>query len=98
MSTAANRKWWTLGALTFSLFMIMLDNTVVNVALPAIQEGVGASCRSSSGSSRPTRSCFRPLVSGGKLADFLAGAASSSPAWSFHAGVALACTLDERRI
>jgi EmrB/QacA subfamily drug resistance transporter len=32
-----NRKWWTLGALSFALFMIMLDNTIVNVALPAIQ-------------------------------------------------------------
>src|SRR5438552_9512580 len=33
-----NRKWWTLGALSFALFMIMLDNTIVNVALPAIQK------------------------------------------------------------
>jgi EmrB/QacA subfamily drug resistance transporter len=32
------RKWWTLGAVSLGLFMIMLDNTVVNVALPAIQE------------------------------------------------------------
>ncbi|HUK44916.1 MAG TPA: MFS transporter [Gaiellaceae bacterium] len=31
-----NRKWWTLGAVTFSLFMVMLDNTIVNVALPTI--------------------------------------------------------------
>jgi EmrB/QacA subfamily drug resistance transporter len=35
--TAENRKWWTLGAMCFALFMIMLDNTVVNVALPSIQ-------------------------------------------------------------
>ena len=32
-----NRKWWTLGAVSFGLFMIMLDNTIVNVALPSIQ-------------------------------------------------------------
>src|SRR5215213_3747925 len=38
----ARRKWWTLGAVSFGLFMIMLDNTVVNVALPAIQEDLGA--------------------------------------------------------
>ncbi len=31
------RKWWTLAAVSFGLFMIMLDNTVVNVALPSIQ-------------------------------------------------------------
>jgi EmrB/QacA subfamily drug resistance transporter len=33
-----NRKWWTLGAVAFGLFMIMLDNTVVFVALSAIQK------------------------------------------------------------
>ena len=32
-----NRKWWTLGAVAFGLFMIMLDNTVVFVALASIQ-------------------------------------------------------------
>jgi len=35
--TEENKKWWTLGAVSFGLFMIMLDNTVVNVALPSIQ-------------------------------------------------------------
>jgi EmrB/QacA subfamily drug resistance transporter len=41
--TDDNRKWWTLGAMCFALFMIMLDNTVVNVALPSIQKDLGAS-------------------------------------------------------
>src|SRR4051812_3224027 len=36
-----NRKWWTLGAVSFGLFMIMLDNTVVNVALPSMQRSLG---------------------------------------------------------
>jgi EmrB/QacA subfamily drug resistance transporter len=36
------RKWWTLAAVAFGLFMIMLDNTVVNVALPAIQRDLSA--------------------------------------------------------
>ena len=35
--TEDNKKWWTLAAVAFGLFMIMLDNTVVNVALPSIQ-------------------------------------------------------------
>ena len=35
-----NRKWWTLGAVSFALFMIMLDNTIVNVALPSIGRGL----------------------------------------------------------
>jgi EmrB/QacA subfamily drug resistance transporter len=41
--TDENRKWWTLGAMCFALFMIMLDNTVVNVALPSIQRDLGSS-------------------------------------------------------
>src|SRR6188768_3275744 len=39
--TAENKKWWTLAAVSFGLFMIMLDNTVVNVALPSIQRDLG---------------------------------------------------------
>src|ERR671931_2186694 len=35
-----NRKWWTLAAVSFGLFMIMLDNTIVNVALPSIQSAL----------------------------------------------------------
>ena len=37
-----NRKWLTLGSVAVGLFMIMLDNTVVNVALPSIQRELGA--------------------------------------------------------
>ena len=37
-----NRRWWALGAMCFALFMIMLDNTVVNVALPSIQRSLHA--------------------------------------------------------
>ena len=38
-----NRKWWTLGAVSFGLFMIMLDNTVVNVALPTMEKDLHVS-------------------------------------------------------
>ena len=31
--TEENKKWWTLAAVAFGLFMIMLDNTVVNLSL-----------------------------------------------------------------
>jgi EmrB/QacA subfamily drug resistance transporter len=37
-----NRKWLTLAAVSVGLFMIMLDNTVVNVALPSIQRDLDA--------------------------------------------------------
>jgi len=35
-------KWWTLAAMCFGLFLIMLDNTIVNVALPSIQRQLHA--------------------------------------------------------
>ena len=38
-----NKKWWTLAAVAFGLFMIMLDNTVVNVALPSIEKDLKTS-------------------------------------------------------
>ncbi len=41
--TEENRKWWTLGAMCLSMFMIMLDSTVVNVALPSIQKDLKTS-------------------------------------------------------
>lgn len=34
------KRWWALGAIAFGLFMALLDVTVVNVALPAIQRGL----------------------------------------------------------
>jgi EmrB/QacA subfamily drug resistance transporter len=40
--TEENSRWWTLGAMCFALFMLMLDNTVVNVALPSIQRDLHA--------------------------------------------------------
>jgi hypothetical protein len=39
----------TLGACCFGLFMVMLDNTVVNVALPSIQRELGPGCPGSPG-------------------------------------------------
>ncbi len=36
-------KYVTLGTLCFALFMVMLDSTVVNLALPTIQDKLGAS-------------------------------------------------------
>lgn len=36
--TPENAKWWTLVAACFGLFMAILDNLVVNIALPTIQQ------------------------------------------------------------
>jgi EmrB/QacA subfamily drug resistance transporter len=37
------RKWWTLIAVSVATFMLLLDITVVNTALPSIQKDLGAS-------------------------------------------------------
>ena len=38
-----DRKWWTLAAVCAGTFMLLLDITVVNVALPAIQRSLNSS-------------------------------------------------------
>ncbi len=77
----SNRKWWTLGAMCFALFMVMLDNTVVNIALPAIKSSFGASISGLSWTVNAYTLVFGVLlVTGGRLGDvfgrkrmFLAG-------------------------
>src|SRR5436305_6564117 len=38
-----HRKWWTLLVVCVATFMLLLDITIVNVALPSIQKSLGAS-------------------------------------------------------
>jgi EmrB/QacA subfamily drug resistance transporter len=67
-----NRKWWTLAAVTFGLFMIMLDNTVVNVALPSIQDDLKAQLSELEWIVTGYALTFAALMlTGGKLADLL---------------------------
>jgi len=67
-----NRKWWTLGAVAFGLFMIMLDNTVVFVALSAIQSDLGISTSELEWVVNGYALTFAVLMlTGGKLADML---------------------------
>ena len=40
--TVHARRWWTLAVLCFSLLVIGMDNTILNVALPTIQRDLGA--------------------------------------------------------
>jgi EmrB/QacA subfamily drug resistance transporter len=65
-----NRKWWTLGSVAFGLFMIMLDNTVVNVALPSIERDLHITISELEWVVTAYALTFAALlVTGGKLAD-----------------------------
>ena len=67
-----NRRWWTLGAMCFALFMIMLDNTVVNVALPSIQKDLDATISGLEWTINAYTLTFAVLlVTGGRLGDIL---------------------------
>ena len=37
------RKWWTLLVVCLAVFMLLVDVTIVNVALPSIQKELGSS-------------------------------------------------------
>jgi EmrB/QacA subfamily drug resistance transporter len=66
------RKWWTLAAVAFGLFMIMLDNTVVNVALPSIAADLQVGLSELEWIVTGYALTFASLMlTGGKLADLL---------------------------
>jgi EmrB/QacA subfamily drug resistance transporter len=65
-----NSRWWTLGAMCFALFMLMLDNTVVNVALPSIQRDLHATLSALEWTVNAYTLTFAVLmVTGGRLGD-----------------------------
>src|SRR4029079_15158793 len=67
-----HRKWWTLAAVSFGLFMIMLDNTIVNVALPTIQSSLDLKISELEWVVTGYALTFGAfMLTGGKLADLL---------------------------
>jgi EmrB/QacA subfamily drug resistance transporter len=65
-----NRRWWTLAAMCFALAMVMLDNTVTNVALPSIQRSFDASLSALEWTINAYTLTFAVLlVTGGRLGD-----------------------------
>jgi EmrB/QacA subfamily drug resistance transporter len=89
-----NRKWWTLGAVAFGLFMIMLDNTIVNVALPSIQRNLGIGISELEWVVNGYALTFAVLMlTGGKLADLLGRRAIFIVGLAIFTGASLACGL-----
>src|SRR6266487_3706373 len=89
-----NRKWWTLGAVAFGLFMIMLDNTIVNVALPSIQRDLGIGISELEWVVNGYALTFAVvMLTGGKLADLLGRRLIFIVGLAIFTGASLACGL-----
>jgi MFS family permease len=41
-STVYQRRWWTLVAIAISVIIVVLDSSIVNIALPTLQRELGA--------------------------------------------------------
>jgi MFS family permease len=76
------RKWWTLIAASAATFMLLLDITVVNVALPSIRQDLGASFTDLQWVVDAYALTLAALVlTAGSLADRLGRRSCSPPDW-----------------
>jgi EmrB/QacA subfamily drug resistance transporter len=92
--TPENKKWWTLGAVSIGLFMIMLDNTVVNVALPAMQSSLHIGLSELEWVVTGYALTFAAfMLTGGKLADLLGRRLIFMFGLAVFTGASLACGL-----
>jgi EmrB/QacA subfamily drug resistance transporter len=92
--TPENKKWWTLGAVSVGLFVIMLDNTVVNVALPSIRRSLGISLEGLEWVVAGYALTFAAfLLTGGKLADYFGRRLIFMLGLAVFTGASLACGL-----
>jgi EmrB/QacA subfamily drug resistance transporter len=92
--TPENKKWWTLGAVSVGLFMIMLDNTVVNVALPSMRRSLHMSLSELEWVVAGYALTFAAfMLIGGKLADFVGRRLVFMIGLGVFTGASLACGL-----
>jgi EmrB/QacA subfamily drug resistance transporter len=92
--TPENKKWWTLAAVSVGLFMMMLDNTVVNVALPRMRESLGLSLSELEWVVTGYALTFAAfMLTGGKLADLLGRRLIFMAGLVVFTGASLACGL-----
>src|SRR3954449_12276145 len=92
--TDENKKWWTLGAVSVGLFVIMLDNTVVNVALPSMRRSLHLTLSDLEWVVTGYALTFAAfMLTGGKLADLLGRRLVFMAGLVVFTGASLACGL-----
>jgi len=92
--TPENKKWWTLAAVSVGLFMIMLDNTVVNVALPSMRRSLHMSLSELEWVVAGYALTFAAfMLTGGKLADYVGRRLIFMVGLAVFTGASLACGL-----
>jgi len=92
--TPENKKWWTLAAVSVGLFMIMLDNTVVNVALPSMRRSLHMSLSELEWVVAGYALTFAAfMLTGGKLADYVGRRLVFMVGLAVFTGASLACGL-----
>src|SRR3954451_16179221 len=92
--TPENKKWWTLGAVSVGLFVIMLDNTVVNVALPSMRQSLHMTLSELEWVVAGYALTFAAfMLTGGKLADYLGRRLIFMVGLATFTGASLACGL-----
>ena len=92
------RKWWTLIAVSSAIFMLLLDITVVNVALPDIQRSLHSSFSDLQwvvDAYSLTLAAF--LLTSGRSPTCSAAGASSLSAWSCSPAPRLSAGFRRRR-
>jgi MFS family permease len=78
----SERQWLILGAMVFALFMVMLDMTVITVALPSIGRSLNASEQALEWTVNAFSLALASLtLLGGKLGTGSAGVGSSCSGW-----------------
>jgi EmrB/QacA subfamily drug resistance transporter len=92
--TPENKKWWTLAAVAVGRFMIMLDNTVVNVALPSMRRSLHMSLSELEWVVAGYALTFAAfMLTGGKLADYVGRRLIFMLGLVVFTGASLACGL-----
>jgi EmrB/QacA subfamily drug resistance transporter len=92
--TPENKKWWTLAAVAVGLFVIMLDNTVVNVALPSMRRSLHMTLSELEWVVAGYALTFAAfMLTGGKLADYVGRRLVFMAGLAIFTGSSLACGL-----